>query len=167
MHMVDAKDSQCPEADAELEREIRQGRKFSLADGIGRAAGPGVMKGESVVPRLRQAELEIDAWLRSHLGDGGGPFEVVLRRRVIANEVMLESLDQPLSALAAYCRRVLDSDCLLEELVRDIDVEWGRVMGERPHFEKAGAPSDPDDPYTVARVRSALSDLLEQMVGSK
>ena len=93
--------------------------------------------------------------------------EVVLRRRVIASEVMLESLDQPLGALAAYCRRVLDSDCLLEELVRDIDVEWGRVMAERPHFEKAGAPSDPDDPYTVARVRSSLSDLLEQMVASK
>jgi hypothetical protein len=55
----------------------------------------------------------------------------------------------------------------LEELVHDHDVDGGRVMGERPHFEKAGTPSDPDDPYTVARVRSALSDLLEQMVGSK
>ena len=165
--MADTKDSGRPEADAELEREIRQGRKFSLADAIGRAGGPGVMKGESVVPRLRQAELEIDAWLRSHLGDGGGPFEVVLHRRVIASELILESLDQPLGALAAYCRRVLDSDCLLEELVRDVDVEWGRVMDERPHFEKAGATSDPDDPYTVACVRSALSDLLEQMVASR
>ena len=161
--MVDTKDSQRPDADAALEREIRQGRKFSLADAIGRAAGPGVMKGESAVPRLRQAELEIDAWLRSHLTDGGGPFEVVLHRRVITSKVMLQSLDRPLSALAAYCRRVLDSDCLLEELVRDIDVEWGRVMGERPHFETAGAPSHPDDPYTVARVRSALSDLLEHI----
>ena len=167
MHMVDAKDSQCPEADAELEREIRQGRKFSLADAIGRAAGPGVMKGESVVPRLRQAELEIDIWLRSHLGDGGGPFEVVLRRRVIASEVMLESLDQPLGALAAYCRRVLDSDCLLEELVRDIDVEWGRVMGERPHFEKEGSPPHPDDCYTVESVRSALSAFVEQLVADE
>ena len=165
--MVDTKDSQRPEADAELEQEIRQGRKFSLADAIGRAGGSGVMKGESAVPRLRQAELEIDAWLSSHLADGGGPFEVVLHRRVIASELMLESLDRPLAVLAAYCRRVLDSECLLEELVRDIDVEWGRVMGERPHFETAGAPSHPDDPYTVARVRSALSDLLEQLVAGK
>jgi hypothetical protein len=165
--MVDEKDSQRREADAELEREIRMGRKFSLADAIGRAGGAGVMKGESVVPRLRQAELEIDAWLRSHLGDGGGPFEVVLHRCVTASELMLESLDQPLSAVAAYCRRLLESDCLLEELVRDVDVEWGRAMGERPHFEKAGAPSDPNDPYTVARVRSALADLLQQLAASK
>jgi hypothetical protein len=69
--------------------------------------------------------------------------------------------------LAAYCRRALDCDCLLEELVRDIDVEWGRVMGERPHLEKAGGSPDRDDPYTVARVRRALSDLLEQMVTSR
>jgi hypothetical protein len=165
--MAKTKDSKHPDADAELEREIRLGRKFSLADAIGQAAGAGVMKGDSVVPRARQAELEIDAWLRTHLADGGGPFEVVLNRRVSASELMLESLDQPLNALATYCRRVLDSDCLLDELVRDVDVEWGRVMGERPHFEKAGAQSDPDDPYTVARVRSALFDLLEQLAASK
>jgi hypothetical protein len=166
-HVVDEKNSQSPEADAELEREVRLGRKFSLADAIGRAGGAGVMKGESAVPRLRQAELEIDAWLRSHLADGGGPFEVVLCRRVSASDLMLEALDQPLSALAAYCRRALDSDCLLEELVREVDVEWGRVMVERPRFEKAGAPSDPDDPYTVASVRRGLSDLLELLAASK
>ena len=45
--------------------------------------------------------------------------------------------------LAGYCQRVLNSDYLLKELVRDADVEWGRVMQERPYFEKVGisAPS--------------------------
>jgi hypothetical protein len=52
----------------------------------------------------------------------------------------------------------------LEELVRDADIEWGRLMGERPYFEKEGAPRHPDDPYTVESVRNALSGLLEQLV---
>lgn len=37
------------EADAELEREIRKNRKFTLEEGIMRSAGPGMMKGESPV----------------------------------------------------------------------------------------------------------------------
>jgi hypothetical protein len=51
----------------------------------------------------------------------------------------------------------------LEELVRDADIEWGRVMGERPYFEKEGSPHNPDDPYTVESVRDALSERLKQL----
>jgi hypothetical protein len=43
------KDTQHSEADAELEREIRKGRKFTLEEAIGRRAGPGAMKGVSPV----------------------------------------------------------------------------------------------------------------------
>ena len=50
--MSDDLDKQPSEADAELEREILKGRKFNLAEAIGRMAGPGAMKGESPVPRL-------------------------------------------------------------------------------------------------------------------
>ena len=46
------------EADAELEREILKERKFTLAEAIGRLAGPGAMKGESPIPWLQQAEIE-------------------------------------------------------------------------------------------------------------
>jgi hypothetical protein len=38
----------------------------------------------------------------------------------------------------AFLQRVLDSEHLLGEIVREADVEWGRLHGERPHFEKAG-----------------------------
>jgi hypothetical protein len=37
------------EADADLQREIRAERKFTLAEAIGRMAGPGMMKGVSPV----------------------------------------------------------------------------------------------------------------------
>jgi hypothetical protein len=161
--MSDTEDSQRSEADAQLEREILQGRKFSLEEAIGRLAGPGAMKGESPVARLQQAGIEIESWLRSHLTDGGGSLEVVLHRRVTGSELFLNNFDQPLVVLAACCQRALDSEYLLAEVVRDADIEWGRMMGERPHFENKGSPSDPEDPYTVESVRATLSGLLEKL----
>jgi hypothetical protein len=161
--MSENQDKQRSEADTELEREIRKERKFTLEEAIGRLAGPGAMKGESPVARLQQAEVEIASWLRSHLVDAGGALQAVLHRHVKGSELLLNNFDQPLAVLAGCCQRVLDSDYLLEELVRDADVEWGRLMGERPYFEKEGSPRHPDDPYTVESVRNALSGLLKQL----
>jgi hypothetical protein len=151
------------EADAELEREIRKGRKFTLEAAIGRLAGPGAMKGQSPVPRLQQAEVEVAAWLNSHLMDAEGALKEVLHRDVKESELLLNNLDRPLVALARYCQQVLDSDYLLKELVRNADVEWGRTMGERPYFEKQGSPSHPNDPYTIGSVRSTVSELRTQL----
>ena len=151
------------EADAELEREILKERKFNLAEAIMRLAGPGAMKGESPVPRMQQAGIEIESWLRRHPADLGGTLQFVLHRRVKESELLLHNFEQPLVVLAAYCQRVLDSDYLLKELVREADAEWGRVMGERPYFEREGSPPHPDDPYTVESVRNALTGLLKQL----
>ena len=161
--MSDKQDTPRSEADAELEREIPKDRKFTLAEAIGRLAGPGAMKGESPVTRMQQAEVEIESWLESHLADAGGALRVVLHRHVKGSELLLNNLDQPLLVLASYCQRVLDSDYRLRELVGDADIEWRRVMGERPYFEKEGSPRHPDDPYTVESVRNALSGLFEQL----
>lgn len=155
------------QADAELEREIREGRKFTLEEAVARMVGPGGMKGASPIPRMQQAELEIGAWLRTHLVDAGGAMEVVLHRRVKGSEILLNNFDEPLVVLANYCQQALESDYLLTEIVREADVEWGRVMGERPHFEKEGTPRHPEDPYTVESVRNALQTILEQLSGSE
>src|SRR4029079_5724764 len=86
-HMSDNEPSKHrSEADAELEREIREGRKFTLEEAIARMVGPGAMKGESPVTRMQQAEIEIGSWLRSHLTDSGGALEVVLHRRIKGSE---------------------------------------------------------------------------------
>jgi hypothetical protein len=151
------------EADAELQREILEGRKFTLEEAVARMVGPGGMKGESPATRLQQAYAELRTWLRGHLADGGGALEVVLHRRVAGSELLLNNLDQPLVVLAGYCQRVLDSDYHLEELVRDADIEWGRLMRERPYFEREGAPRHPDDPYTVESVRTVLSALVKDL----
>lgn len=161
--MSDNKDTQRPDADAELEREIRKGRKFTLAEAIGRMAGPGAMKGVSPVTGKQQADVEIENWVRDHMSASNGELQVVLLRAVKGSELLLHHFDQPLVVLAAICQRVLDSDYLLKELVREADIEWGRVQGERPHFEREGSPPDPNDPYTFESVRKTLAGLIGQL----
>jgi hypothetical protein len=164
--MSEIQGTQCSEANAELEREIRDGRKFTLEEAIARMAGPGAMKGESPIPRMKQAEFEIESWLTINVVDAGGALKVVLHRHVTRSELLLNNYDQPLVVLASYCKRVLESDYLLEEFVRDADIEWGRVMGERPHFEREGRPRHPDDPYTVESMRSVLSEVLAELANA-
>ncbi len=161
--MNDEREKQQSEADSDIEREIRQGRKLSAKDLMARMAGPGAMKGASPVSPVQQAETEIGNWLGNNLVDACGALRVVLHRQLKGSELLLESLDQPLVALAAYCQRIVDAENLLKEIVREADVEWGRAMGERPHFEREGAAPDPDDPYTVVSVRQALSDALKRL----
>jgi hypothetical protein len=152
--------------EAEIEREILQQRKFTLEEAIGRLAGPGAMKGESPIARMRQAEIEIETWLSDHLPEAKSELATVLSRQVKASELLLNNFDQPLIVLAGYCRQVLDSPYRLSELVREVDVEWGRLMDERPHFEIEGRPPHPDDPYTIATVQSDLNEVLNQLAAS-
>ena len=161
--MSNPNEKQRSEADAELEREIRKERKFTMAEAIGRMAGPGAMKGESPIARKQQSAVEIGDWLRYHLSAGQGELEVVLLRRITCSELFLKNFEQPLVALAAYCQQVLDCELRLQELVRETDVEWGRVQGERPHFEREGRPPDPDDPYTLESVRNRLTWIIKQL----
>jgi hypothetical protein len=161
--MSDERNKDQSKADADLQREIRGERKFSLSEAIGRLAGPGAMKGASPVTRKQQAEAEIENWLRGHLTDTGGALQAVLLRHVSGSELLLNNYDQPLVVLAAYCHGLLESDYRLKDFVRDADVEWGRVFQERPYFDKDDSPPHPDDPYTADSVRTCLSGLIEQL----
>jgi hypothetical protein len=147
------------EAESELQREIRAGRKFTLADAIGRMAGPGIMKGVSPIARREQASAQIREYLNQHLADYGGSLQRVLLRRVTESDTLLTAFDHPLAALGGYIRKVLDSEYGLRELVREVDMEWGRQQDERPYFELDGSPPSPDDPYTVESVRTVLMRL--------
>src|SRR5437870_11984797 len=95
------------DADKDLEREIRADRKFSLAEAIGRMAGPGMMKGESPVPPRQQAEAEIKRCIRQHLPDAAGVLPDVLFRFVKGSDLLLANFDHHLAALDSYVRLVL------------------------------------------------------------
>ena len=147
---------------ADIEREIRRGRKFSVSDAIGRLGGGGLLKGASPVPPMQQTEAAIANYLGSHLDDPGGVLAQVMLRYVKASEILIENFDQPAVVLARYVNQVLNSETMLKDLVREADVERARMLGERPQFEREGRPPDPDDPYTVASVRTALTRLLQK-----
>jgi len=161
--MSEREDADPSQEHADLEREIRADRKFSLSEAIGRMAGGGMMRGASPVSPTRQAELVIDDYLRRHLADAGAELGMVVLRRVAGSDLLLTDPHRPLVVLARYVRRVLGSEYLLHDVVRDADVEWGRMLGERPYFQKEGRPPHPDDPYTSESVRLALSRLVETL----
>ena len=152
-----------PTAEAAIEREIRLGRKFTPQEALGRMAGPGAMKGASAVSPQQQAEIAIGTWLRGHVQDTAGALRIVLERHLKGSRALLDNAERPLVAVATLCRRILGSESLLRELVREADVEWGRMMDERPIFERDGATPDPADPYTLESVRSALSQALAEL----
>ena len=160
-------DKRQAEADAQLEREIRLGRKFNARDALARMAGPGALKGASPVSPVQQAETEIGTWLGSNLSDPEGALKAVLHRHLKGSALLLDNLERPLVALAEYCRTLLATDYLLKEIVSEADIEWGRAMDERPHFEREGVPPNPDDPYTVESVRRSLGDVAERLSGGE
>ena len=147
----------------ELEREIRESRRFSMDEAIARLAGPGAMSGASPVSEVEQAGTEIGTWLRAHVADPAGALNAVMHRHIKASRMLLDRLDRPLEAVKAYAERLLASDELLKELVREADVEWGRMMEERPFFERGGTAPHPDDPYTTESVRAALQAVFERL----
>ena len=165
--MSDNQNKQRSQSDAELEREIRQERKFTLAEAIGRMAGPGALKGASPVPRLQQAAAEIQEYFDRHFVDAAGVLSGVLLRQVKESELLVKYFEQPLVALAGYVQHVLGCEYALKELVREADVEWGRVLGERPYFEGDSGPADPADPYTHESVRAALVQLMAELTAGK
>ena len=151
------------DANTATEAEIRKGRTFTPQEAIARLAGPGAMSGASPVPPHEQAENAIWTALRGRVVDPAGALQTVLHRQLRGSELLIRNIDQPLVALTAHLKRLLESDYLLTELVRDTDAEWARMMGERAYFETAGKAQHPDDPYTLRSVRSTLSDAFQQM----
>ena len=160
--MSEDRDATPPDEDEGLEREVRADRKFSLTEAIGRMAGGDLIKGGSPVTRKQQAELAIKGYLRRHMPDAGGVLGDILLRRV-GESLLHDDYNQPLAMLADYVRQVLRSEYVLADLVREADVEWGRVVGERPYFQQPGSPPPPGDPYTTDSVRITLSRLIEKL----
>src|SRR5690348_5256357 len=101
------------ERDAELERQIRAERKFSLSEAIGRMAGPGAMKGASPIDRRKQAAAEIEQYLARYKRDAQGIVAGVLLRQVSQSDQLLRDLDEPLAVLARYVRGILASEFAL------------------------------------------------------
>ncbi|NEQ97147.1 MAG: hypothetical protein F6K30_10540 [Cyanothece sp. SIO2G6] len=153
-------DSQANAEREALQRDILQGRKFSLADVIGREGGS-FMKGESPVPKLVQAKLEINQFISEQLPDPSGALQSVLHRWVEDDTARVSRhLDIPLKALADLLESIVNQPSILYELVRHVDMKWGQMNDERPYFQQPQQRPHPDDEYTHESVRHQLQGLL-------
>ncbi|MBF0371718.1 MAG: hypothetical protein HQL52_19965 [Magnetococcales bacterium] len=149
---------------ADIERELAARQKFSLAGAIGRQAR-GAMKGASPIPRGEQAVLTINHFIDQHLSDPSGALKSILKRRIKAQEMVLQKhLENPLAALQEILHALLDQEGTLQEFVRRVDVRWGELYQERPHFQQPGAAAHPDDEYTHQSVRRDLEGVLERII---
>ena len=146
-----------------IEREIRSRRSADPAAILAGLDGGGHLQGASPTPVLQRATLEIEQWLADHLHDPAGVLRDVMVRRLAGRPELIEAgLGQPAASVGAWLDLVLPQPAAIIELVREVDMEWGRRLGERPRFEVAGKPAAPDDPYTIAGVTALLTELRNQ-----
>lgn len=147
----------------DIQHEVLVRQKFTLAGAIGRQAG-GAMKGASPIPKLNQVIMELIQFIDHNLSDSSGALKSVLQRRVKANEVLIDRhLDQPLVGLKKIIQPLLEMDIVLYEFVRQVDVRWGQIFRERPHFQQPGQLPHPDDEYTHESVKSDLMDFMKKV----
>lgn len=141
------------------------GRQFSLADVIGREGGS-FLKGESPIPRLLQAKAEVNLYIDRHLTDSSGALKAVLQTLITTDEICIsQQLDSPLVALREHLELLVDNPELLYEFVKQVDVKWGQLFGERPYFQQPGQPPHPEDEYTHESVHRQLVELLQGLCG--
>ena len=156
-------DQQKKEKNEAIQREILAGRKFSLAEAIGREGGD-FLKGESPVPKLVQATTEINTFIAINLQDSSGALQAVLQTWISTDEAgVSQNLDSPLQALKQMLDKILDNSELLYELVRQVDFQWGKMYDERPYFQSPGQPPHPNDEYTHESVEEQLTSLRNKL----
>ena len=91
------------------EQEIRQARRFTMEEAMARMAGPGAMSGASPVSEVEQAGAEIGTWLRGQVSDPAGALNAVMHRHIKVSRLLMDRIDRPLEAVAAYAATVLGS----------------------------------------------------------
>ena len=141
-----------------LQQDILDSRPFSIAEAIGREGGT-FLKGESTVPKLVQVITAINTFIDRNLIDPEAALQAILHQWVKGDPRVSQYKATPLYALEKILQSIIDNPHLLYELVRQVDIKWGQMYGERPYFQQPGQPPHPNDVYTHESVRQDLLDL--------
>ncbi|MBR8832037.1 MAG: hypothetical protein N5P05_000679 [Chroococcopsis gigantea SAG 12.99] len=146
--------------DTELLEDVLRGRTFTIADLIAKEGGD-FLKGESPVPRLLQAKIELKMWIKQHVNDSTGALKISLQDLVEENELIVsQHLENPFTALIKILENLIANRNVFYEFVKRVDMKWGQIYGERPHFQAIGQPPHPDDEYTHECVQEKLVKIL-------
>ena len=147
----------------QIQRDVFSRREFTLADIIAREGGS-FLKGESPIPKLVQLKGEINTFIRHNLPDVSGALQTVLYRWVDEDTARISRhLDAPLQAFSGLLESILENPSILHELVRQVDMLWGEMNDERPHFQRPGQSPHPDDEYTHESVYQQLAELSDRL----
>jgi hypothetical protein len=152
--------------DKQIENDIRNTQEFSMKNAISRIGG-NMLNGESPTPRLVQAQAEVSTFIEHKLPDATG---ALIRTLItwVNNDIALSQLDQaPLAVLKEIISHILADDSRLHEFVRQVDMTYGALMHERPHFQSPGQEPHPDDVYTHEGVAEKLRTLLYEIENTK
>ncbi|MBF0445832.1 MAG: hypothetical protein HQL68_09585 [Magnetococcales bacterium] len=152
------------EDEKKIADELHKQQKFSIAGAIGQAGGGGMLKGASPIPRLDQARNQLIEIVKQHCPDPSGALKSILGRRIKSSTSILENhLADPKIALVEILQALLDSDGVLFDFVRQVDMRWGEMYQERPHFQQPGQAPHQDDEYTHESVKDDLTTLLQRV----
>ena len=150
------------EYDLALQQDILDSRPFSIAEAIGREGGT-FLKGESTVPKLVQVITAVNTFIDRNLIDPDAALQAILHQWVKGDPRVSQYKNTPLVALDEILQSIITNPHLLYELVRQVDIKWGQMYGERPYFQQPGQPPHPDDVYTHESVRQDLIDLQQKL----
>lgn len=143
-----------------IERDILSGRKFSIAEAIGREGGS-LIKGYNPIPRLDQVVSFLTVFIEKNINDTSRVLMTVLQANVKNDRIKIaESIETPLQYLHNLIKSYVDNPHQLYEITREVDFKWGQINDEKPHFQKPGETPHPDDEYTHETVKKMLSKLL-------
>ncbi|MBE9062036.1 hypothetical protein IQ256_13810 [cf. Phormidesmis sp. LEGE 11477] len=142
----------------DLQREIRNERRFSLAEAIGREGGS-FMKGESAIPRPLKAANEIKQFIAAHSLDPSGTLANELSAWSIADIRLSRQLETPLVALAQIVESLLNEPVIFYEFARQVAIAQSKLTGDRPYFQQPGQPPDLDADYTHSSIRQYLLEI--------
>ena len=157
---ADDRDAEELARDRELFLEAMSGREFTLADVIAQAGG-NFLKGESPIPKLVQIKNELKLFISQNLQDLSGSLQAILQIEVDqADEAISHHLQQPILVLKELVEHILNQSEVFYELVKQVDCKYGQMYGERPYFQRPGAPAHPDDEYSHESVRVQLTHFL-------
>jgi len=105
------------EQDLELQRDIFQGREFTIADFIAKEGGD-FLKGESPVPKIVQLKTEINFFIKNNVKDLSGALQGVLQDWVNSGDDKISAnQENPLHALRLIVEEILSNENFYFEFV--------------------------------------------------
>ena len=119
-----------------------------------------LLRGASPVPGAVQFQGAMQQFLQKNVSDPSGALLHVLEQSVVAHRFAMLHENEPLIALKKYVELTLSQESRLREFTRKCDMQWGKIMGERPYFDREGQEPLPDDEYSWDSERAKLKEKL-------